>query len=112
MLNPFGNIDEPNAPSWYQPDLPEWLRTVMWYARNPLHNFSHYQAGVVGKDFDISYSTPPGADPAFALDGGLMFAWLKLDWISLPFVSYAGDAVQWYAGWHPIGKLGLRLTLL
>jgi hypothetical protein len=31
--------------------------------------------------------------------------------VQLPFVSYSGKRVVWYAGWQPSGLFGLKLNL-
>lgn len=40
QTNPiWGNNLEPEAPSWYLPDKPDWLSTYLWLAfRNPTNN--------------------------------------------------------------------------
>ena len=47
------NSDDPTPPSEYMPDKPAWLRTAMWYARNPLHNLAFYVIGVADQDYSM-----------------------------------------------------------
>lgn len=118
-MNPFGNIDEPSAPAWYLPTRPSWFRTIAWYARNPLHNFTHYQIGWAGKNFIVASLKPDSDNDGFCDGGGWARCWLLLrsdDWgmpaqeRTRPFISYAGWC-HFYLGWHPAsGKFGFRLT--
>lgn len=111
-MNPFGNIDEPAPPAWYLPTRPQWWRVLCWYARNPLHNFTHYMVGLTGQEFELIHHWAGDGDrDGFADRGGWLLVELRRRTRATRyFVSYAGR-VHFYAGWHPAsGKLGFRLT--
>ena len=55
-LNPIWlllNSDDPRPPIWYQPKRLNWLRTIMWYARNPFHNLQFYVIGVADRNYSM-----------------------------------------------------------
>jgi hypothetical protein len=111
-MNPFGNSDEPDAPSWYLPGRPQWWRTLCWYVRNPMHNLTHYMVGWTNQPFTVIYSAADRDRDGFADAGGWLAAWLSRGSERRPFVSYTSRKMDLYLGWHPVnGKLGARLTL-
>ena len=67
---------------------PQWLRTVMWYIRNPLHNFFWHVIGFKDKPLDYTQ------------------IWnTKQKWnLVLPFFSYRGKRWEFYIGWRPDSK--------
>lgn len=113
-LNPiwwFKNDEEPEAPDWYKPTSSYLVRTVSWYARNPLQNFSKYVIGVSDRNYAVRGLAPLTATTWDDLDGGRRgFKWsiIRLGWLRLPFVSYTGKHVLWYAGWQWWGFAGLK----
>lgn len=84
----FGNDDDPYPPIWFMPNKPQWLRTVMWYIRNPLHNFFWHVIGFKDKPLDYTQ------------------IWnTKQKWnLVLPFFSYRGKRWEFYIGWRPDSK--------
>lgn len=108
-INPkfwLGNLDDPNPPADYRPEVTDRKRRLYWALRNPLHNFTFYTIGIADKDFT---STGKHPDAVFSPEGGWNFAMRKSSWISLPFISYKGK-VKFYAGWRERGNLGFKLT--
>ncbi len=112
-LNPiywFGNDDNPEPEAWYRPDS-RW-RKVLWYFRNPLHNFTFYVIGVADRTDRSRIGNYPAS--VFHPDGkGWVKCWTLLakpKWLKLPFISYIGPKVKWYFGWRERGNFGLKLT--
>jgi len=50
----FGNDDDPYPPIWFMTNEPQWIRTIMWYVRNPLHNFFWYVIGFKNRNLDYT----------------------------------------------------------
>lgn len=86
--NPFGNFDEPFPPADKWPDKPQWLRRVLWFVRNPFHNFMAYWIGFRGKDWKLSI-------------------WKDTDGLNmvLPFISYRKGRFEAYIGWRPDSRM-------
>ncbi len=84
----FGNDDDPYPPSWFMKERSEWLRQLIWYCRNPLHNFFWNIIGF--RKYPLDYSQ----------------IWnQKQRWnLVLPFFSYRGKKVEFYLGWRPDRK--------
>lgn len=101
----LGNADDPVPPDWYRPQGRG--RAALWQARNPLHNFTFYVIGVADKDF-LRYGSEPEA--VFSKDGGWNWAMIQRGWLHLPFVSYQGRRLQFYALWRERGNFGLKLN--
>jgi hypothetical protein len=101
----FGNADDPQPPDWYRPGSRG--RATLWQLRNPLHNFTFYVIGVADEDF-LRYGSEPG--DVFSRDGGWNWAVIQRGWLRLPFVSYQGRRVQFYALWRERGNFGLKLN--
>jgi hypothetical protein len=116
-INPlwwFLNDDEPVPPAWYLPGKPAWLRWPAWYLRNPLVNFADYVVGVCDRNYAVTgvapVDVPVWADmPVPAL--GFKWSFIRTT-IPLPFVSYTGTRVLWYAGWKHTGDLGFKFNIL
>jgi len=113
----FGNDDEQQLPDWYQPGWPMWRRRVYWYFfRNPLQNFRSYVLGVQDRNYTVTGRAPvltvqrddlvpPGRGWQWAaLHGGNLP-------LPLPFISYSGRRVTWYAGWQPTGFVGVKFVI-
>lgn len=100
----FGNADDPVPPKWYRPE--QKMRGTLWQLRNPLHNFTFYVIGNHDKEF-----VRRGRDPkaVFHPEGGWNWAVIESGWLRLPFVSYEGKHVRWYALWRERGNFGLKL---
>jgi hypothetical protein len=97
-LNPiwwFGNQDDPTSSFW----------------RNPLHNFTNYVVGVADQNYKVTGGgvAPLANSPSDAGKNG--WNWSKIHvGAGLPYVSYSSGNFNFYAGWQPSGKLGLKLT--
>jgi len=109
-MNWFGNDDEPDPPAAFWPGYPQLVRVIAWHWRNPLHNFAAYVIGVKGKQFIFVASQPNTVDSSFADGGGWLFAKVICGKRVLPYISYAGRHLRFYAGWRPSGMFGLRVT--
>lgn len=101
----LGNADDSTPPKWYRPN--QQGRRVLWQARNPLHNFTFYVIGIADKDF-LRYGHEPEA--VFSKDGGWNWAVIQRGWLRLPFISYQGRRLQFYALWRERGNFGLKLN--
>lgn len=99
-----GNADDNEPPHWYRPS--NQLRSSLWQARNPLHNFTFYVIGIADKDF-VRYGREP--DTVFARDDGWNWAIIEKGWLRLPFISYQGKHIRFYALWRERGNFGLKL---
>ena len=112
-LNPvwwFKNDEEPLPPADYYPGSP--TRVIRWYLRNPLQNFGKYVLGVYDRNYTV-FGTAPVAVTTFDDVGKLGWKWsaIRLGWRWLPFVSYSGKKVVWYAGWQYWGFFGLKFNV-
>jgi hypothetical protein len=123
-LNPlwwFGNDHEPWPPDWYvekhQVGRPYWWKVVMWYARNPLHNFGRYVLGLVDRDFAVEGEAPVmcthyNEHPSYAGREAEAPRWKRHAIIAgrcrLPFVSYDSPSWRFYAGWQHTGFFGFK----
>lgn len=96
-----GNVDEPIAPSWYEPG--NKLRTVKWHFRNPLHNFNYYVIGVADKDTYRSGKHPKSLGNP---NGGVNFAVTRWKLIYLPFIDIKIGSLEMYFGWREKGNPG------
>jgi len=119
-INPlwwFLNDSEPSPPDWYLPGGS--LRTLRWYLRNPFQNFGKWVIGVQDRAH-MAYGPAPvtvttwwevsqraGASPV----SGWKWSVIHLGWLWLPFASYEGSWVIFYAGWQPCGFAGLKFNL-
>ncbi len=100
----LGNADDPSPPAWYRSG--QKGRGTLWQLRNPLHNFTFYVIGVNDKQFVRRGRAP--AD-VFHPDGGWNIAVIQAGWLRLPFASYEGRHVRFYALWRENGNFGLKL---
>lgn len=100
----LGNADDPVPPEWYRPG--QKMRDPLWQLRNPLHNFTFYVIGVHDRDF-VRHGRAPGK--VFHPEGGWNWAVIRRGCFCLPFVSYEGRHVRWYALWREKGNFGLKL---
>ncbi len=96
--NPFGNYDDPNPPSDMWTDKQEWIRKILWFIRNPFHNFTFYWIGMAGKPYLRR------CNEVFSSVG---------KWnIILPFISYNSKKVKWYIGWRERGNFGIKFNII
>lgn len=118
-INPiwwFGNAAEQNlseAP-WYMPKSPNWFRALAWGLRNPLQNLRAFVIGVQDRNYTVTGKAPVMAVQRNDLEPpqtGFQWCWIKLSVLSLPFVSYSGAHVTWYAGWQPTGFFGFKFNI-
>jgi hypothetical protein len=101
---------------WYNSDLPQWQRAVLWNLRNPLQNFRAFVAGVADKNYTVR-----GRSPVMTVQRNDLFApetgwqWCVLAggdlWFPRFFVSYSGERVVWYFGHQPTGFWGAKFNL-
>ena len=111
-LNPLwwlGNCDQPlpDPPTLWK-DKPEWLRKLLWFVRNPGHNFTFYVIGVRDKDFKVIGDYP---DKVFNPEGGWKLHIVEYNWLKLPFISYIDIKSQFkfYIGWRTKGNFGVKI---
>ena len=100
----LGNADDPQPPEWYRPGQP--MRRLLWQLRNPLHNFTFYVIGIHDQEFVRLGRAPKSV---FHPDGGWNWAVIQRGRLRLPFVSYSGRHVRFYALWREKGNFGLKL---
>ena len=107
-INPvwwFGNADQPRPPAWYRPDSE--FRTVAWYFRNPLANFSNYVIGIGDKESVRSGRYPTKiSNPK----GGWNYAVSRRHILYLPFIDYKRGRFEFYFGWRERGNFGIKLN--
>ncbi len=114
----FKNDDEQQlseAP-WYRPEWPQARRELYWnYFRNPLQNFRAYVVGVSDRNYTVTGKAPVMTIQRDDLDPpetGWQWCIITLEngtW--LPFISYAGKRIVWYAGWQPNGFFGFKFNI-
>lgn len=117
----FRNGDSWQAPTINNgvPYLPgisnQALRNFLWFVRNPIGNFMGFVLGVEGYDYTVTGSAPVLLTTLYdAVPPQFGFKWsiIKCGWARLPFVSYSGKRVLWYAGWRPAsGGLGIKFNI-
>lgn len=100
----IGNADDPVPPDWYRPN--QKLRNTLWQLRNPLHNFTFYVIGCHDQNF-VRQGRSPAA--VFHPQHGWNWAVIQRGRLRLPFVSYSGQHVRFYALWREKGNFGLKL---
>ena len=96
--NPFGNYDDAPA-TGYHPSKPFWVRQLLWWGRNPLHNFMFHWIGVKGR-------VVKRVDSIWNPEGGWRTSQVVAT-VSLPLISYRGKYIEWYMGWRPNGGFGV-----
>jgi hypothetical protein len=111
----FANDDDPLPPDWELPGKPMWLRVIAWYIRNPLSNFADYVIGVCDRNYSVIGTAPlyatTWADVPESNRTGFKWSLIKTR-IPLPFVSYTGKRVLWYAGWQKSGNFKIKFNLV
>lgn len=140
-LNPiywFKNSDDPIPPKDKWVNKPNWLRYLLWYFRNPLHNFNFYVIGLADKEFKRYGIAPKDVfnpnsrwnfcfiihkcqDLIFlfllysllrstSINGYILYGILLFFVTFMPFISYHNNKIKFYVGWRERGNLGLKLT--
>ena len=105
----FNDVEQNLAHTeWYNSDLPQWQRAVLWNLRKPLQNFRAFVAGVADKNYSVR-----GRAPVMTVQRNDLFApktgwqWCVLAggdlWFPRFFVSYSGKRIVWYFGHQPTG---------
>jgi hypothetical protein len=105
-------VDE--AP-WYRPALPYWQRRPYWSIRNPLQNLRAFVLGVSDKNYSIIGRAPVMCvqrNDLLPPKTGFQWCMLYAGDLRLPrfFVSYSGERVVWYFGYHRAGSSGASST--
>lgn len=101
---------------WFGNDEAKPTDTFVYlYVRNAMFNFrsfvvgnadrDHYVTGIVGPDPLLNIRSDIG-ERGWCV--ALVWCWL----IPLPWVSYASEKVEWYAGWMPWGQLNVKWNKL
>ena len=98
-LNPIANYNEPWPPAGFRPHIVGWKRKLLWWVRNPLHNFMFFWIGVHGRVIKR-------VDSIWNPMGGFRFSVVHTKLLKLPLVSYRGKYIEWYFGWRPNGGFG------
>lgn len=110
----FGNDTEQTVDeaTWYHPEWPHWRRWLVWNVfRNPLQNFRAFVVGVQDRNYTVVGKAPVLTVQRDDLgETGWQYSLIKLA-IPLPFVSYSGKRVLWYAGWQPSGFFGFKFNI-
>ena len=101
-LNPIANYNEPWPPAGFKPHIVGWRRKLVWWVRNPLHNFFFYWVGVKGRVtlFEGEFLT-----------AGVRLGWTHTKRLRLPVLSYRGKRVECYIGWRRHGGFGIALRV-
>jgi hypothetical protein len=101
------NSDDPTPPSEYMPDKPDWLRTLMWYARNPLHNVAFYVIGVADRDYSMRTKFINKKVYVSVIDAGRVASMP----VKLPFFSYEDERITFHLGWQMHGDFTAKLNI-
>lgn len=123
-INPFWWITndwDPVPPMWYMPLHKNLIRTVMWWFRNPFHNFGRYVLGVGDRNYKFVYTRADGYIHRINPDGGhedVLVGWecgyielqggARLPWIA--YGSFGPPTTKFYMGWQPTGFAGLKFN--
>jgi hypothetical protein len=116
-LNPvwwFLNEDDPDPPEWQLSGMPYIIRQLSWYVRNPLHNFSKYVLGVSDRNYTVIGTAPVYAatwSDVYPGKTGWKQSTIHLGKLRLPYISYDGEYVLWYAGWRWSGDFGFKFNI-
>ena len=82
---------------------------LVWFFRNPFHNFTFYVIGVADKPRTFEYDKVWGKSDGFNLTFVEPLAGL-FKGLRLPMLSYVGKKRGWYVGWRPYGSFGISLN--
>jgi len=105
----FYNSDDPRPPVEYTPGKPDWLRTVLWYLRNPIHNGNFYVWGVADKNFTVTTRF---------LSKDRKTYWSTLNFqshlvpIRLPFFAYERKHWVFKVGWQANGDFQIKINII
>lgn len=117
-INPIwwmGNVE--GLDTGYEPTWPMWKRQFFWFFRNFMFNFFRFVVGVEDRDLIVTGIAPVFTSVWLEVNPprtGWKWAVIRTPWYPpLPFVSYTGTRVLWYAGWVPSGgRLGAKFNLI
>lgn len=116
-INPlwwFGNVE--GLDPGYMPEWSLWRRKFFWFFRNFMFNFFRFVVGVEDRDLIVTGPAPvftPVLLECIPPSTGWKWAIIRTGWLVLPFVSYTGTRVLWFAGWVPSGgRLGAKFNLI
>lgn len=107
-LNPIWwaqNDWDVDPPEWFLPDKSDLSRRFQWWWRNPFENFKRWVCGVGDLDYTVRligdswWTTGNTSDRNWEI--GLIDGFL-------PWVSYAGEKVEFYIGWQPVGVAAIK----
>ena len=104
----FYNCDDPRHPANYAAGNHDWLRTAMWYLRNPIHNGNFYVWGVADRNFTVT---------THFLSKDKKTYWSILDFqaglvrVKLPFFAYEGKRWIFKIGWQANGDFQLKINI-
>ena len=105
----FTNSDEPIPPDRYWPDTPLWLRKILWWFRNPAHDFTTYVMGLKNRPNRKVYGEYPG-DVSPEKGWNRCFHTLNDGFMIFPFVAYTSKNWKFYIGWRPPnGGFGIKI---
>ena len=104
----FGNEDD----GWHGDD--KWragrektlLLALIWFFRNPMHNFTFYVIGI--SDYPRTFYS----NKLWGKADGFSFHYTPTPVLNipLPMVAYVGKKIGWYIGWRPYGSFGISLN--
>lgn len=99
--------------TWYHREWPQWRRWLVWNVfRNPLQNFRAFVVGVQDRNYTVIGKYPVQCvqrDDLIPPETGWQYCLIKTA-VPLPFVSYSGKRILWYAGWQPSGFFGFKIN--
>jgi hypothetical protein len=102
------NCDDPRPPADYSPGKPDWLRTALWYLRNPIHNGNFYVWGVADKNFTVT---------THFLSKDEKIYWSTLNFrvgavsVKLPFFAFEGKRWVFKVGWQANGDFQIKVNM-
>lgn len=104
----FGNADDGpyGDEKWRAGREPSVWLAVLWWCRNPAHNWCFYVLGIADEDHWFCGSNDWGVTPGFSYH----YVSATGHWFTRPMFSYVGKKRGYYIGWRPNGAFGISLN--
>lgn len=105
----FGNDEDGiYGTSEFFPSLPNPIRAIFWWCKNPFHNLTFHVIGFCGEYFESEGDYPKDV---FSPSGwNVCIRYRPVNNRYYPFISYFGW-IRFYLGWRERGNFGIKCTL-
>lgn len=124
------NDDDPVPPDDFHSKRPMWLRQLLWFVRNPMHNFTFYVIGIadrhklrigyhpttvfINRGWNLCIVYVNKSELKIKTQGRheicrYAVKAVRTGRVPLPFVSYQGNGLQFYVGWRERGNFGIKI---